>query len=179
MSTERKRITAHEAARRLGKKPNTLAGWRLQKRGPSWHHIGRSVYYWEDEIRDWRPEPVKRNPDLGVGDICALYTTGAYTIYDLADMAGVSHTTISRWLNGQVSRTKPGKADRATTVHHERLVQAALDDLKSAEEALQAARDRRDTAMYEAYRAGVPSKVLARWARLTRAGVRAAIRRLR
>lgn len=65
-------------------------------------------------------------------------------------MAGVSHTTISRWLSGQVSRTKPGEADRATTVHHEQLVQAALDVLKSAEEALQAARDRRDTAMYEA-----------------------------
>lgn len=43
-------IDAEEAARLLRQKPQTLAAWRCDKRGPEYVKIGRSVFYRRSSI---------------------------------------------------------------------------------------------------------------------------------
>jgi hypothetical protein len=43
-------VEAAEAAKLLRIKPQTLAAWRSQSRGPEYLKVGRSVYYRRDSI---------------------------------------------------------------------------------------------------------------------------------
>jgi hypothetical protein len=43
----------NEAARELRQKPNTLATWRSQKRGPAYLKIGRQVFYRRADLSAW------------------------------------------------------------------------------------------------------------------------------
>ncbi len=46
-------LDAVEVARLLRQKPQTLAGWRCDGRGPEYVKIGRAVYYRRAAISQW------------------------------------------------------------------------------------------------------------------------------
>ena len=46
-------LDANETASLLRQKPQTLAGWRCESKGPEYVKIGRSVYYRRDAISAW------------------------------------------------------------------------------------------------------------------------------
>jgi predicted DNA-binding transcriptional regulator AlpA len=45
--------TQTEAAALLGVRPQTLAAWRCQGKGPRFLKVGRSVFYRESDIEAW------------------------------------------------------------------------------------------------------------------------------
>ena len=46
-------ISDKEAATKLHVKPQTLAAWRCEGRGPNWCKIGRRVYYRLSDLQTW------------------------------------------------------------------------------------------------------------------------------
>jgi hypothetical protein len=46
-------LDAKETAALLRQKPQTLAGWRCESRGPEYIKVGRSVYYRREAISTW------------------------------------------------------------------------------------------------------------------------------
>lgn len=46
-------LTAAETTDLLRLKPQTLAVWRVERRGPRWLKIGRRVYYRSADINAW------------------------------------------------------------------------------------------------------------------------------
>lgn len=56
-------LSAEETARILGVKPQTLAAWRLYKRGPRYTKMGRLVKYRRSDIEAF----IERNSVGGVG----------------------------------------------------------------------------------------------------------------
>ena len=44
------RMSAVDAARYLGRAPQTLAQWRMNNVGPIWIRVGRSIFYKREEL---------------------------------------------------------------------------------------------------------------------------------
>ncbi|WP_423826668.1 helix-turn-helix domain-containing protein [Seleniivibrio woodruffii] len=47
---EKKRLDTKQAAKILGREPQTLAKWRSNGIGPEHHTIGRNVYYYMEDL---------------------------------------------------------------------------------------------------------------------------------
>ena len=61
-STDRERLRAIEAAQYLRVSRSTLAKWRMNGEGPTYHRCGpRIVYYYRDEIDSWLAECDRRS----------------------------------------------------------------------------------------------------------------------
>lgn len=59
-------LNADEAAKLLRQKPQTLAAWRCEKRGPAYVKVGRSVFYQRSAISAWLTSQIVR-PTTGQG----------------------------------------------------------------------------------------------------------------
>ena len=46
-------LTTNDLASLLGIHPQTLADWRVDKRGPAWVRVGRTVRYSPDVVAAW------------------------------------------------------------------------------------------------------------------------------
>jgi|LGOV01.1.fsa_nt_gb predicted DNA-binding transcriptional regulator AlpA len=53
---DEKWFTTEELAKRYGAKPNTLAVWRCQGKGPRFIKIGKLVRYPDSEVRKYEAE---------------------------------------------------------------------------------------------------------------------------
>ncbi len=50
MDTLHRTLRTPEAARYIGIRPNTLEGWRIQKKGPKFHRVGRLIIYFREDL---------------------------------------------------------------------------------------------------------------------------------
>ena len=53
-------LDATETARLLRQKPQTLAAWRCEDRGPEYVKVGRSVFYRRSAISSWLASQIVR-----------------------------------------------------------------------------------------------------------------------
>jgi hypothetical protein len=51
MQLDKDLITEAAAAKRLGRKPKTLATWRARRKGPPFHKVGGTVFYDVADLR--------------------------------------------------------------------------------------------------------------------------------
>ena len=173
-------LTTRQVADLVGVSMSTVTQWRWRGVGPSWRQNEKGRYFYlETELLDWlatpRPPAPVRNLDVSPDDAVRLYSTGGYTLQDIAVMAGVNPATVGRWVHGQVEpKQKPPASEEVVESFRER-IEALGEDVEGALDALRDARRARAEACDEAQEAGVSYATLGGWLDITAAAVRRAV----